>query len=69
MPLARALLLLSLLLLAGCDLAPLPPGRAYPVLLPLDQILLAPVGTRAPDPGLLARGAALRARAAALGAL
>ena len=54
---------------AGCGPEPAPAARGYPSLVPLDQLLAAPPGARQPDPGLLARGAALRARAAALGRL
>ena len=69
MRLHPALLLLSLLMTAGCGPEPAPAARGYPSLVPLDQLLTAPVAARTPDPGLLARGAALRARAAALGRL
>jgi len=69
MPLRAALLLLTMLLTAGCGPGPAPAARAYPSLLPLDQLLAKPPGARLPDPGLPARGAALRARAAALGKL
>lgn len=66
MPLRLALMLALSLGLAGCDSLREAPRAAYPTLLPLDQLLSVPRPQRRPDPTLLARGAALRLRAAAL---
>lgn len=60
--LTPALTLGALLWLAGCAA----PGEEYPALVPIDTLLIEAPLTPDPAPGLEARAADLRARAAGL---
>ncbi|WP_372841851.1 hypothetical protein [Phaeovulum sp.] len=65
--LIRAALIVTFALgLAGCGGGQDTPARAYPALLPIEQILSVPWPERRPTSGLDARAAALAARAAEL---
>ncbi len=66
MPIRAALIVMFALGLAGCGGGQTASTRAYPALLPLEQILSVPWPQRRPTSGLDARAAALAARAAEL---